>query len=417
MAGPLVADRVAQVSTTTGTGALSLDPAVASTMRGFASVIGNGNSCFYCISHQSADEWEVGIGTVTDAATDTLSRDTVLSSSNAGALVDLTAGTKDVFVIAPAGYGTPLVEDKTAFWVRRMDESTGSTVGNARGNFANDLQHARSGAAQVASGNYSSILGGQNNQVTGAGGFTAGYNSVVSAIHCVGLGGKGNTVNQNYCALLGGQSNGAGGSLRSAVFGGSGNSTLSADVWVGGGVGNVAGSGGHHSVPGGSNNATGTLAAAVAFGSRASAVGRGQVALAAGRFAANGDAQSSQNVIFRSTTNATPAELLFNGSSGRTTVASDTSFAFEILVVARRSDANGESAAYLFRGGIDRNAAANTTALVGAVQKTVIAEDTAAWDANVTADSTNGALIVTVTGEAGKTVRWVAHLRTTETTG
>lgn len=94
-----LADRVKETTTTTGTGAVSLAGAAAG-YRSFVSGIGNGHTCYYCIAGGS--EWEVGIGTVTDAATDTLSREKVLASSNAGALVNFSAGTKDVFVTSPA---------------------------------------------------------------------------------------------------------------------------------------------------------------------------------------------------------------------------------------------------------------------------------------------------------------------------
>lgn len=98
---PAVADRVKETTTTIGTGTLNLDGPV-SKFQSFVTGIGTGNQCYYAIVHQSAAEWEVGIGTVTDAAPDTLSRTTVLASSNAGALVSLSAGTKDVFATIPA---------------------------------------------------------------------------------------------------------------------------------------------------------------------------------------------------------------------------------------------------------------------------------------------------------------------------
>jgi len=97
----IVADRVKETTATTGTGTVNLGGA-ASGFIGFVAGIGNGNTCYYSIV--GATEWEVGIGTVTDAATDTLSRTTVLSSSNANALVNFSAGTKDVFVTMPASY-------------------------------------------------------------------------------------------------------------------------------------------------------------------------------------------------------------------------------------------------------------------------------------------------------------------------
>jgi hypothetical protein len=99
-------DRVKETSTTTGTGTITLAGA-SPNYQGF-STIGDGNTTFYAIVIGS--EWENGIGTYTSSGS-TLSRDTVLSSSNSGNLVNFSAGTKDVFVNYPAGraaaYDTP----------------------------------------------------------------------------------------------------------------------------------------------------------------------------------------------------------------------------------------------------------------------------------------------------------------------
>jgi len=90
-------DRVKETSTTTGTGTFTLLGAAA----GFQSfsVIGDGNTTYYTID--GGTEWEVGIGTYTLLGT-TLSRDTVLESSNSGSLVNFSAGTKSVFCTYPA---------------------------------------------------------------------------------------------------------------------------------------------------------------------------------------------------------------------------------------------------------------------------------------------------------------------------
>jgi len=95
----VVKDRVKETTVTTGTGTVTL--AGASTgFQGF-SAIGDGNSTYYTIAGQSSAEWEVGIGTYTASGT-TLSRTTVLSSSNSGSLVSFSTGTKDVFCTYPA---------------------------------------------------------------------------------------------------------------------------------------------------------------------------------------------------------------------------------------------------------------------------------------------------------------------------
>ena len=95
----VVKDRVKVSTTTTGTGTLSLGSA-ATGYQTF-SVIGNGNTTYYTISSATGSEFEVGIGTYTTSG-NTLSRTTVLSSSNGGSLVNFSAGSKDVFVTYPA---------------------------------------------------------------------------------------------------------------------------------------------------------------------------------------------------------------------------------------------------------------------------------------------------------------------------
>lgn len=95
----VLADRVKETTSTTGTGAVTLLGAPA----GFQtfSAIGNANTTYYTIAAQTGSEWEVGIGTYTSSGT-SLSRDTVLASSNSGSLVNFSAGTKDVFCDYPA---------------------------------------------------------------------------------------------------------------------------------------------------------------------------------------------------------------------------------------------------------------------------------------------------------------------------
>jgi hypothetical protein len=107
-------DRVKVTSTTTGTGTLTL--AGASTGYQSFAAIGNGNTTYYAITDPATGDWEVGIGTYTSSGT-TLSRTTILSSSNAGSAVNLQAGTKEVFCVYPA--------EKAVF-----EQETGETILN-----------------------------------------------------------------------------------------------------------------------------------------------------------------------------------------------------------------------------------------------------------------------------------------------
>lgn len=88
---PLLADRVRETTATVGTGTLTLNGAAVG-YQSFSSAFGNGASVYYVITDNT--DWEIGIGTT---GAGTLSRDTVISSSNSNNKVSWSAGTKDVF--------------------------------------------------------------------------------------------------------------------------------------------------------------------------------------------------------------------------------------------------------------------------------------------------------------------------------
>jgi hypothetical protein len=120
----VVKDRVQETSTTTGTGTFTLGGAV-SGFQSF-SVIGDGNTTYYAIVLGS--EWEVGIGTYTSSGT-TLSRTTILESSNGGTAVNFSAGTKNVFVTYPAEEAVYQDETGTAY-APQFAASNGLNVNN-----------------------------------------------------------------------------------------------------------------------------------------------------------------------------------------------------------------------------------------------------------------------------------------------
>jgi hypothetical protein len=112
----VLADRVRETTTTVGTGTVTLGGAVVG-YQSF-SVVGNGNTTYYCIAAQGVSEWEVGLGTYSSSGS-TLARTTVLSSSNGGSAVNFSAGTKDVFVTYPSersvySDGTNIIPDNAA---------------------------------------------------------------------------------------------------------------------------------------------------------------------------------------------------------------------------------------------------------------------------------------------------------------
>ena len=96
----ITADRVKDTSTTTGTGSITVSGASPTGYRTFSTVLGAGDTFYYCVQGQTTAEWEVGVGTYTSA--NVFARTTVLASSNAGSAVPFSAGTKNVFITLAA---------------------------------------------------------------------------------------------------------------------------------------------------------------------------------------------------------------------------------------------------------------------------------------------------------------------------
>jgi hypothetical protein len=115
----VVNDRVKETSSTTGTVTFTLAGAV-SGFETFSSAIGNTNTTYYSIVNSNG-EFEVGLGTV---GAGTLSRDTIISSSNSDAKVNFSAGTKNVFCTLPASKAVIL-------------DSSGNIVANNGSNLTN----------------------------------------------------------------------------------------------------------------------------------------------------------------------------------------------------------------------------------------------------------------------------------------
>jgi len=158
----VLADRVRETTTTTGTGTITLGGA-AQSYQTFASAIGNTNTTYYAIAHQNANEFEVGLGTVSTSGSNTLARTTVLKSSNSNSAVDFSAGTKDVFVTYPSEKAVT-TSDAQTLTNKTIDASQLSgTVANAR----LDAQLQDVAGLAVTNGNF--IVGDGSNFVAETG--------------------------------------------------------------------------------------------------------------------------------------------------------------------------------------------------------------------------------------------------------
>jgi hypothetical protein len=153
----------------------------------------------------------------------------------------------------------------------------------------------------------------------------------------------------------------------------------------------------------------------MAIGNSAVSTLYGQLSQASGSFGTAGDAQSSTYILRISTTNATPAVMFMDGSAARLVLPVNSAWMFDIDIVARRTDATGTTGAWNLRGLITQDATVATTTLVGTQSRTFIAgSGLTAADVSATADVTNGALQINVTGNGGQTIRWVATARITQ---
>ena len=97
-------DRVKESANPSGTGPVTLLGAETG-YQSFLSGVGNSNQCYYVISNQDLSQWEVGLGTYTTSG-NTLTRNSVLTSSNSNALVSFSGVIADVFLTFPAAIVT-----------------------------------------------------------------------------------------------------------------------------------------------------------------------------------------------------------------------------------------------------------------------------------------------------------------------
>jgi hypothetical protein len=427
-------DRVKETTTTSGTGSVTLAGAVQG-YQGFTS-IGDGNTTYYTIA--GVAEWEVGIGTYSAGV---LSRDTVLASSANGNKIAFSSGVKDVFctyaadkAIAvdtlPIAIATTISAPNATVNVASITSATASangdlalvskgtgaltvqiptnTVagGNKRGQYATDFQRSRSFASEVASGNYSAILGGTGHAVAGLrGAAVGGQSNRASGENAVVIGGASSTASGQESGVFGSYLSGATGFL-STVVGGDSNSA----------------EGFESIIVGGSQNSTTADYAVVIGGARGDDRGIKAIVVMPASYKPfddkNGVAQTALLALGKETTNATSARLTCDGASASTNnqliLADNSAVYFKGSVIANVTGA-GNTKSWTFDGQIKRGANAASTVLTGSTVSSPYGDAGAStWAVALAADTTNGGLAVTVTGQASTTIRWVCKLETTE---
>lgn len=177
----IVADRVRENSTTTGTGTLTLSGSPLG-YQTFSAAVGNGNTTYYAISNPGVNEWEVGIGTVNAGV---LSRDTVLASSTGTALVAFTAGNKDVFCTYPAEVS--VFAGNTQTLTNKTISGANNTLSNI-GNASLSNSSVTVGSTNIALGATSTTLAGLTSVTSSSfvGPLTGNADTVTNGVYTVG---------------------------------------------------------------------------------------------------------------------------------------------------------------------------------------------------------------------------------------
>jgi len=173
----VLADRVRDTTTTTGTGTVTLSGTAPTGYQNF-SVIGNANTTYYTIN--AGSQWEVGIGTYSSTGP-TLARTTVLESSNANALVNFSAGTKDVFVTYPSDRA--VTTDGTETLTNKTINGSNNTITNISLTSAvtGTLPVANGGTGVTASSGANSVVLRNVNQNFAVNNIDFGFTSIATA--------------------------------------------------------------------------------------------------------------------------------------------------------------------------------------------------------------------------------------------
>jgi hypothetical protein len=308
------------------------------------------------------------------------------------------SGTSLTLASAAAANGTPTLSFFTPHGVvvgGGNNQATGSYSfiggGGDAGNTAN---------RNTASGDWSTIAGGNKNTASGKGAFIGGnggdgaafYGNIASGISSAIVCGTNNTVT----------------STAGFVGAGVSHNNTGAYGFLGAGIQNSVNSTGG-SISGGFNGNTRSIAGNHVFPACANPVAN-----------ASGVSQTATLVLGRQTTDATPAVLASDSTTPSTInqviLPNNSAYYFKGTVVAGKT-AGGDTKGWTIEGVIKRGANAASTTVVGVTVMSSYGDAGAVtWTIAAAADTTNGGLKITATGQAATTIRWVCKIETTEMT-
>ncbi|MBE2232866.1 MAG: hypothetical protein IAE85_05170 [Anaerolinea sp.] len=362
-----------------------------------AIAISEGGSNWRVLVYMRASGQPIGAASITGwtPSTNTSSPNNTV---NASRLLVASGSTNADAVIQPKGAGAVMAQLPTA----------SAAGGDKRGQYAVDWQMQRDNANEVAEGNSSVICGGYGNRVA------TSYCTVGGGLYCRITGGDAGTI-------AGGSNNAISASV-GTIGGGQGNSNSGLGSTIAGGIsGNITGY--YAAITGGNQ---------VSLGGRYSR-GGGNAATDRGVWGADVFASASQMGagdmqragfhlgIVTSDASATRALTAASGSPSATnqiTLPNNGAYRLKGHAIARRAS-NGDAKSWDLAVTIKRGANAAATAIVGTATVTPVDADGGAstWAIALTADTTDGCLAVTVTGQSGATIKWSIRLDSIEAVG
>ena len=436
-------NRAKMSTSTTGTGTITLGSAETGYQSFADAGVADGDVVRYVI--EDGDDWEIGSGTYTATGT-TLTR-TVDESSNSDAALNL-SGSAVVFITAAAEdvfQGELFAENASSPTAPTASGTNAVAIGDSatatqRNSFSMGDGADATAVESVAIGSSASTSGDGNSVAIGRSAAASGWysNAFGFDAHATGGGalaiGKGTSAGtDSFAAMIDSTSTSYGASgTNSVAIGRQAKATgSSAHAFGSSSTGNIA--------SGNNSFAVGTGATASATGSRAvgnSVTADAYASIAKGSYGdVNGvqyrevygfgtTFQRSIFVLQDTTSDATATILSANGNAAaisaatQITLPNNSVYGFTGTVIAREdSSSTDDFAVWEIKGGAVRGATASTTAL-GSYNINKISESTGAanWSIALSADTTNGAVAITVTGEAAHNIRWAATVNTTEVT-
>lgn len=370
---------------------------VSTSKHGFAPKLPGNTTTFLRGDGTYATPAAGGLTEFTEAETTAAPNATVAVNS----LTPVAGTTNADFAIVPKGTGAIIaaIPDNT------------TTGGNKRGQNAVDLQMNRLYNSNVASGNYS---------------FVVGRGSTASGTYGVALGDRGGATAEGAFGAQEGLASGQ----KSFAFGtrttasGTGAVAMTSDQYTdciasgsnsfSSGPDNTASNTSSVALGGRSNKASGAYSYAFGYASNTFSITGRQ---SKGYYnSATGDCQKSEFFLSKRTTDATATTITIGGgvasSSNQVILSNQSSYRFKGSIVGKQSGSTNV-ASWDIDGLIVRGANATaTTLLVGNVN---LIQNTPAWGTpTLTADTTNGGLQVQVTGAGATNIQWTAIIETTE---